>query len=107
MSVPYRLDGSTIEHFPVLGSWELLNKSGVYTLRNTDSDGVVTEFGNLKFHGGPGSTLEMREFALPDLMNEVERAGFTDVRVHAEDEPEFGVINQRRDSLVLSAVKPG
>ena len=89
-----------------LGSWEVVRQSGLYVLRNIDSDGVITEFGNLKFHGGPGSTLEMREFALPDLIDELSTAGFVDVKVHAEDEPEFGIINERKDSLVISAVSP-
>lgn len=106
ISVPYRLDGATVEHFPLLQEAEVLKRNDSFILRNVDSDGKVTEFDKLVFHGGPGTTLEMRVFSLPDLMSSMQSAGFSDIRIHDEDQPQFGIINKRKDSLVLSAVNP-
>ena len=67
-SVPYTADGETIEHFPDLHEYEILERDGGHVLRNTARDGHVQEHTGLVFHGGPGETLELRAFALPDVL---------------------------------------
>jgi SAM-dependent methyltransferase len=90
-SVPYRADGETAEHFPGLHDYEIVVSDGVHVLRNTTPAGRVEEHRGLVFHGGPGETLELRSFALPDLLARLEAAGLTDVRVHREPNFAHGV----------------
>jgi hypothetical protein len=59
----------------------------------------------LIWHGGPGNVLEMREFSEQDILKELTDAGFTDIRIHDEDYAQFGIINVRKDSLIISMKK--
>lgn len=93
LTVPYALETeSTIEHFPALHDWRLEPAGDDWLLRNRRPDGSEEVFDRLVFHGGPGSTLEMRLFSRSSLLGELEAAGFTDVRIADEDMPEIGVV---------------
>lgn len=93
LTVPYALEFShTLEHFPELHRWALeAGGPGGWRLRNTRRDGVEEVFEDLVFHGGPGTTLEMRLFSRDSLLAELHAAGFRDVRIAGEDIPEAGV----------------
>ena len=52
-SVPYRADGETVEHFPDLHDYEIVERDGGHVLRNTTRDGRREEHADLVFHGGP------------------------------------------------------
>lgn len=93
LTVPYALEFShTLEHFPELHHWELEpGGPGGWRLRNTRRDGLQEVFEDLVFHGGPGTTLEMRLFSRDSLLAELRDAGFRDVRIAGEDIPEAGV----------------
>ena len=62
---PTAADGETVEHFPDLHDYEVVDRDGSHVLRNTTRDGRLQEYTDLIFHGGPGETLELRMFALP------------------------------------------
>ena len=53
--------------------------------------GELSAFPLLVFHGGPGTTLEMRLFSLPALEREFAAAGFAHVRVDDQAFPEYGI----------------
>lgn len=93
ITVPYALEFShTREHFPDLHQWVVEGDAiSGFRLRNRRRDGVEEVFEDLVFHGGPGSTLEMRLFSRDSLLAELRAAGFTDVRIASEDLPEIGV----------------
>lgn len=105
LTVPYALEFShTREHFPDLHEWTL--EGDVFTgfrLRNRRKDGVEEVFDQLVFHGGPGSTLEMRLFSRDSLLAELRAAGFREVRIADEDLPEIGVHWPCRWSLPVLA----
>jgi SAM-dependent methyltransferase len=90
-SVPYRPGGETVEHFPGLHDYEISLRDGEHVLRNTTPDGRVEEHRDLVFHGGPGETLELRVFALPDLLARLDAAGFVDIRVRRDPNFAHGV----------------
>jgi SAM-dependent methyltransferase len=69
-SVPYGLDGGTVEHFPDLADFRVAEENGRWTLHNRATDGREQVYTDLVFHGGPGTTLEMRLFSLPALQRE-------------------------------------
>jgi SAM-dependent methyltransferase len=106
LTVPYRPDGPTVEHFRDLHDFRLDDRHGRKILVNTTLDGRVQEFDRLVFHGGQGETLEMRVFSLPNLIEELQGAGFVDIRVHDAPVPEFGILWPQKWSLPISARRP-
>jgi SAM-dependent methyltransferase len=103
-SVPYSKEGdTTLEHFAQLHDYEVLEREGTHVLRNVTEDGVEQIFDHLVFHGGIGSTLEMRLFSESSLLREFERAGFSRVKIYKEPDFEHGIYWQFDWSLPLSA----
>ena len=105
-SVPYRAEGATVEHYPDLYDYEIVTRAGEHVLRNTTRDGRVCEHRDLVFHGGPGETVELRLFALPDLVARLEAAGFRDVRVRREPNFAHGVWWPGADGWPITARRP-
>jgi hypothetical protein len=89
-SVPY-VEGQTAEHYPELHSFAVVKQQGKWILRNETKDGRDQSFADVIFHGGPGSTIEMRLFGKASLRVEFERAGFRSVCEVSEEVPEFGI----------------
>jgi len=90
-TVPFSLDAQTVEHFPDLHDWRLEERSGTWHLHNRTVDGREQTFDRLVFHGGPGTTLEMRLFSRDALLRAFDAAGFTRVRIAADPCPRFGI----------------
>src|SRR5690606_28231993 len=77
-----------------------------WELHNRTADGREQVFRELVFHGGPGETLEMRVFSLPDLEQHFATAGFTDLTVFDRDVPECGIVIHQAWSLTMTARRP-
>ncbi len=105
MTTPYTLDGLTAEHFPSLHEYSLAAPGGKTVLVNRRRDGAIEVFENLVFHGGHGSTLEVRLFTEPSLRMTLAEAGFREVHFAAENWPEFGVEHSETWSLPIAARK--
>ena len=106
LTAPFANIEATIEHFPDLHDFEVIERDRQYVLRNITVDGRAQEWSDLRFHGGPGSTLEMRIFAKSDLIDHLQATGFSDVTVY--DTPDFahGIWWPEPWSFVISARKP-
>lgn len=91
-SVPYSLAADTVEHFPELHDWRLVETAGRWQLANRTADGRHQLFTDLVFHGGPGTTLEMRLFSRAGLEREFAAAGFARMRVADDACPEYGIV---------------
>lgn len=91
LTVPYGRQTQTLEHFPELHEYSVSHANGEYLLTNRTREGVVQTFNHLVFHGGPGTTLEMRIFAETDLIRHLTSAGFCDIRIHHESVLEYGI----------------
>jgi SAM-dependent methyltransferase len=105
-SVPYVLEGQTQEHFPELFKYELVQENKKWRLINLTKDGVTQVFENLRFHGGAGTTLEMRVFAETSLRDCLSQAGFENITFHRANEPEHGIIWQDSLSLPITMRRP-
>lgn len=105
-SVPYIFDGESQEHFPELYHYEIFQRAGRHVLRNVTRDGREQVFEDLVFHGGSGSTLEMRVFSRNSMLNELKQAGFREVKIYSEPCWEFGIYWHDSWSLPLSALVP-
>jgi SAM-dependent methyltransferase len=105
LTVPYKIGGQTVEHFPELHEYALAAPGGRTVLVNRRRDGSLEVFENLSFHGGEGSTLEMRVFTEASLKEMLAAAGFTGVQIAIEDVAEFGVRHGETWSLPMVARK--
>lgn len=90
-TVPFATEGETVEHFPDLYDYRIEKQGDMFVLTNRTRDGRVQTFPDLVFHGGPGTTLEMRLFSEADIRRHLEDAGFSDIQVHREPEFRFGI----------------
>jgi len=105
MTTPYTLGGKTREHFPELHDFAITSLGGKSVLVNRRRDGSIEVFEDLVFHGGPGSTVEMRVFTEESLRDILLRAGFSSVQIAAENVPEFGIEHSENWSLPIIARK--
>ncbi len=105
-SVPYTLAADTVEHYPDLHRFSVLKKGGEWILENVRRDGVTERFRDLVFHGGPGSTLEMRLFSLSALEKHFAVAGFVDFQIHGALSPQHGIVWNEPWGITLSAIRP-
>jgi SAM-dependent methyltransferase len=107
LTVPYAQSGDqpmpTLEHFPDLHQYELQVVEGRHRLKNTTREGEIQFFDDLSFHGGAGSTLELRLFSEWSLIRELEAAGFEDITIHGGSDLRHGVYWQHPWSLPLAA----
>jgi SAM-dependent methyltransferase len=91
-TVPYSLEPETREHFPELYDYRLIELDGSWRLENRTADGRKQVFTDLCFHGGPGSTLEMRLFSRSGLVRDFAAARFAGVRIADKAWPEYGIV---------------
>ena len=104
-SVPYRLDGKTIEHFPDMHEWDIDHSGPKPVLHNKTKDGSEQVFDDLMFHGGAGTTLEMRVFSLESLLEHAKTAGFRPPRIYHASHMQCGTVWEVDQSLPL-ALRP-
>lgn len=91
-SVPFSLAPDTVEHFPELHDYRLVRADGSWRLENRTADGRRQTFTDLVFHGGPGSTLEMRLFSRAALEREFAAADFVDTRFVDDPYLPYGIV---------------
>ncbi len=84
LSVPYTTAVATTEHFPNLYKFEIMEQDGEKILVNQRRDGSVERFSDLRFHGGEGHTLEMREFCRDHLITLCHGSGLGKIMILSE-----------------------
>ena len=104
-TVPYTLDEHTTEHFPALHDYGIAQLSDRMVLVNRTREGQLQMFDDLVFHGGGGSTLEIRRFSENDLRSQFDRAGFLSLKIYGENYPPFGILRPENWSLPMTARK--
>lgn len=92
LSVPFTPTGATTEHFPELFDFGMTATPAGQRLDNVTRDGRRQTFTGLRFHGGPGLALEMRVFSLPELLQQLDTAGFGEIRVCEEPCEKHGIV---------------
>jgi SAM-dependent methyltransferase len=93
------------EHFPDLHEYRIVPLGGSPVLINRRRDGVLEIREDLIFHGGSGATLEMREFSLSELKQNLLASGFHDVHFLTDNVPELGIYFDHDFSQPLIARK--
>jgi SAM-dependent methyltransferase len=92
ITVPSVIADETVEHYPELHQYSVVELTGEHVLINRKQDKTLEIHGNLVFHGGIGATLEMRLFAQADLVRKLRAAGFSDVVLQMEPVERFGIV---------------
>jgi SAM-dependent methyltransferase len=105
LTIPYNIGGETEEHFPELHQYTLATLGEKTVLLNRRRDGSIETFEDLIFHGGHGSTLEMRSFTESSLRQILCGAGFDQVHFAAENRLEYGIDHAENWSLPIAARK--
>jgi SAM-dependent methyltransferase len=90
LTVPYLAAGKTLEHFPSLHEFEIVDFHGFPIVVNRTVDERWEVFDGLRFHGGPGLTLEMRIFSHAAVLKHLHRCGFDEITDWKYRVPEFG-----------------
>ncbi|HVF64628.1 MAG TPA: class I SAM-dependent methyltransferase [Casimicrobiaceae bacterium] len=103
MTVPFSQEPDTLEHFPELHDFSIVDTQEGKRLRNVTLDGRTQFFDNLIFHGGIGATLEMRVFSRAALERELRSAGFSSVRFVDDACPRFGIVRPEPSGLPIVA----
>lgn len=112
ITVPFTNPGEefipTDEHYPDLFDYEIKGNGNSATLENTTRYGLKQVHANLKFHGGPGNTLEMRVFSESSLITALFNAGFEKISVFGGSDLMHGISWKNGCSVPLAArVKSG
>ena len=93
LSVPYSIEpAGTIEHFPELKEFKIMDVGGRSVMVNRKGDGSIEVFENLVFHLGATPSVEMREFSEQGLRQLIAEAGFYEVSWQDQDYPPFGIV---------------
>jgi hypothetical protein len=106
LTVPYGTQTKTLEHFPDLYDFRIMEDNGSYRLENVTRAGDRQVFRDLIFHGGPGATLEMRIFCEAALLLHLADAGFEAVTVHRTPDFSHGIWWPEPWALPISARRP-
>lgn len=106
LTVPFDSRATTTEHYPNIVSFKTEQFENEWILIGKTATGRFEIHQNPVFHGGPGTTVELRFFALSDVIRHLERAGFEGIQVHDTSVPEFGIFLAHNQGLPITAQKP-
>lgn len=105
LTVPFDDRPGTTEHFPDIMAFETISFDGEWLLIGKQADGRFQVHQDPVFHGGPGTTVEMRFFGLTDLIENLRNAGFVDIHVHTDPVVEYGIFPPHQQGLPITAWK--
>jgi SAM-dependent methyltransferase len=83
LTVPYLEGDETYEHYPSLHEWEVraFSRNRAVLLNAPENGDPIEIYRDPFFHGGEGTTLEMRIFGETDLVARLHAAGFHSVEI--------------------------
>ncbi len=103
LTTPYLSGYESVEHYPHLHDYKIVEHSGRYVVLNIRKDGLHELHRSPSFHGGPGDVLEMRVFGEGDLMAMIRQAGFSRID---DLEPRSPAVGYDWDEFNFGALYP-
>lgn len=107
LTVPFDERTGTTEHFPNVRDFKLLNFDADWLLVGRTDAGGYELHDDLTFHGGPGTTVEMRFFSRQAVIDHLSAAGFVDISVFDRTVPAYGIFPPHHEGVPITARKPG
>ena len=107
LTVPFDERTDTTEHFPNVRDFKLLNFDAEWLLVGRTDAGSYELHDDLTFHGGPGTTVEMRFFSRQAVIEHLAAAGFVDISVFDRTVPAYGIFPPHQEGVPITARKPG
>jgi len=105
LTAPFSRHVATLEHYPELHDYRIVQFGGDYVVLNRTADGEYVVHENPVFHGGPGATLEMRILCLNEIASDLKAAGFEFELVEG-NVPEWGIVYKDQPDRPILAKKP-
>ena len=102
LSVPLGEGKETIEHFPELYNFQIIKQGKKTILHNKSKEGRDQYFENLRFHGGDGSTLEMRIFSKKFLIEAAQASSFKDYKIYNDNVSKYGIYWEAYSSFPIT-----
>lgn len=106
LTVPFDNRSETTEHFPNVREFSVTSIGSEWILVGKTEAGEIEAHRNPVFHGGPGTTAEMRFFSREALIKDLADAGFKSIEVHAEVVEDYGIFPPHDEGLPITAKKP-
>lgn len=105
-SVPYN-DSEHVEHYPLLFNYQIEKIESRYIIKNETVDGKIEFYENPVFHGGPGNTLEMRQFSKDSIIEHFENANFKRIIFNGinKNHNKYGIYWECELNTIITAVK--
>lgn len=106
LTVPFDERPETTEHFENVRDFRLLDFDGEWLLVGKTKEDRYELHNSLVFHGGPGTVVEMRFFSRHAVIAHLKAAGFTEIHIHDDTVPEYGIFPPHHQGLPITAKKP-
>ena len=105
--MPYSLEPASAEHFPALHEYRPRYGRGPARAGEPHSRRAARDIRESGFSRRLGAepSLEMREFSESQLKAALAAAGFSEIRIHSDPHPPFGIVYSESWSLPISARK--
>jgi len=105
-SVPYN-DKQHIEHYPNLFNYNVSLIDDKYVITNYTQTGEKEIFYDPVFHGGPGTTIEMRHFSIQSISDYFIKANFSKITFNEIDQNlnSHGIFWHTELDLIITAIK--
>lgn len=105
LTVPFDDRPKTTEHFEELLDFKVIDFDGNWLLLGKNNLNQYQVHTDLIFHGGPGTTVEMRFFSQRDVVDHLHNAGFVEVNVHYESVAKYGIFPPHNQGVPITAWK--
>jgi len=106
LTVPFDNREVTTEHFDEVRDFKLIDFDGEWLLVGKTEENRYQLHEKLIFHGGPGTTVEMRFFSKNSVVQHLKLSGFSDITIYDKAIPEFGIFPPHLEGLPITARVP-
>ncbi len=105
LTVPFDDRPVTTEYFPGVVESKAITFNGEWLLIGKTTSGQFQIYRDVTVRTDPHASVAMRFFGLSDLLRDLLHAGFSEIHVHAEAVPDYGIFPPHGQGLPITAWK--
>ncbi len=102
-SVPTNSDSQTVERYPSLNKYKIVNIEDKYLIINININGTVELFSDPIFHGGIGEAVEMRIFSETHVISLLTDTGFNVMNIFNIRKP---ILSDHQSLMKAASIRP-